>query len=381
LERLAAEVPNLRVALARAVERGEAATVLRLAEAWQLLCWSSHADSGEALRWLEATLTLDGGAEARVRALVAASGLEALRGNHPRAVTLAEEGLAVSLANDYLIGVAYALYYRGVAAKWGGDLDEAAARFEEAIARWRDLDAPYWVALAQSNLADVVRWQGDIARASALAAVGLAGSRAVGDPWGTAFGLGVLAAVACEQRELPRAAELYGESLATWMSLGDRRGVAGTLAGVAGVAVADGDYPRAARLLGAAAALGDAVHSNMLHDYERVLAATRAGLDKTAFDEAWTAGRALDQADVAAVIGALGEPAAEPVGRGDATGLTRRERDVLRLLAESRTDREIAEALYLSPRTVSWHVSAILAKLGTSSRRDAAARARRDRLI
>ena len=54
---------------------------------------------------------------------------------------------------------------------------------------------------------------------------------------------------------------------------------------------------------------------------------------------------------------------------------------MLRLLVESRTDREIAEALYISPRTVSWHVGAILAKLGVTSRRDAIARSRGSRLL
>jgi LuxR family maltose regulon positive regulatory protein len=56
--------------------------------------------------------------------------------------------------------------------------------------------------------------------------------------------------------------------------------------------------------------------------------------------------------------------------------LTRRERDVLALLAEQRTDREIAEALFLSLRTVNWHVRSILGKLGVNSRREAVARAR-----
>jgi DNA-binding CsgD family transcriptional regulator len=61
--------------------------------------------------------------------------------------------------------------------------------------------------------------------------------------------------------------------------------------------------------------------------------------------------------------------------------LTRRERDVLRLLAESRTDREIAEALFLSPRTVNWHVRGVLAKLGAVSRHEAVARAQAEGLI
>ena len=69
-------------------------------------------------------------------------------------------------------------------------------------------------------------------------------------------------------------------------------------------------------------------------------------------------------------------------GRGHGTratrgfALTRREKQVLDLLGQGLTDREIADALFLSPRTVSWHVSTILGKLGVESRREAMALAR-----
>jgi DNA-binding CsgD family transcriptional regulator len=46
---------------------------------------------------------------------------------------------------------------------------------------------------------------------------------------------------------------------------------------------------------------------------------------------------------------------------------------VLRLLAAGRTDREIADALFVSRRTVNSHVANILGKLGVRSRREAAA--------
>ncbi|MFF3456502.1 AAA family ATPase [Streptomyces sp. NPDC002730] len=66
---------------------------------------------------------------------------------------------------------------------------------------------------------------------------------------------------------------------------------------------------------------------------------------------------------------------------GPALGLTRREEDVLRLVAAGRSNRQIAEELYISPKTASVHVSNILAKLGVSGRGEAAAMAHRLRLF
>lgn len=64
-----------------------------------------------------------------------------------------------------------------------------------------------------------------------------------------------------------------------------------------------------------------------------------------------------------------------------ATGLSPREIDVLRLLVEGKSDREIAEALFISPRTVMRHVTAILTKLDVSSRTAAASVAIRNTLV
>jgi two-component system, NarL family, response regulator LiaR len=54
---------------------------------------------------------------------------------------------------------------------------------------------------------------------------------------------------------------------------------------------------------------------------------------------------------------------------------TEREREVLRLLAEFRTNQEIAEALVISVRTAETHVRYILSKLGVQDRREAGRRA------
>jgi DNA-binding CsgD family transcriptional regulator len=60
-----------------------------------------------------------------------------------------------------------------------------------------------------------------------------------------------------------------------------------------------------------------------------------------------------------------------------ALGLTERERAVLELVAEGRTNREIGEALFMAEKTASVHVSRILAKLGVRSRVEAATAAHR----
>jgi len=70
-----------------------------------------------------------------------------------------------------------------------------------------------------------------------------------------------------------------------------------------------------------------------------------------------------------------GAPAAEVLG-----ALTAREREVLRLIAEGRSNREIGTALFIAPKTASVHVSNILAKLGVASRTEAAAIALREGL-
>jgi DNA-binding NarL/FixJ family response regulator len=71
-------------------------------------------------------------------------------------------------------------------------------------------------------------------------------------------------------------------------------------------------------------------------------------------------------------------PLGEETPAGDAGfGLTDREREVLHLLAEGRSNPQIAEALFISRKTASVHVSHILGKLGVASRGEAAAVAHR----
>ncbi|GHH68679.1 LuxR family transcriptional regulator [Streptosporangium violaceochromogenes] len=115
----------------------------------------------------------------------------------------------------------------------------------------------------------------------------------------------------------------------------------------------------------------------------RLAEALLAAGDRTAALEEWR--RAVE---TATSLGArpLGEALAE-LGRrarftSDRQGaLTGREREVLALVAEGLANREIGRRLFIAPKTVSVHVSNILAKLGASSRTEAAATARRSGLL
>jgi DNA-binding NarL/FixJ family response regulator len=66
-----------------------------------------------------------------------------------------------------------------------------------------------------------------------------------------------------------------------------------------------------------------------------------------------------------------------PATRANPANLTARELEVLRLLVEGRSNRQIAEQLFISNKTASVHVTNLLAKLGVHSRLEAAAMARR----
>jgi DNA-binding NarL/FixJ family response regulator len=88
----------------------------------------------------------------------------------------------------------------------------------------------------------------------------------------------------------------------------------------------------------------------------------------------------LDADAVAAVLAAAGH---EPprVRRQLPAGLTDREVEVLRLVAEGCSNRRIAERLTISPRTAEYHVQPIHRKIGTSSRAAAAMFAMEHRLL
>ena len=92
------------------------------------------------------------------------------------------------------------------------------------------------------------------------------------------------------------------------------------------------------------------------------------------------AGRARLQLEPGPAEHLDGRAASEAPAAEDPFGLTPRERQVLTLVAEGATNRQIGAALFMAEKTASVHVSRILGKLGVRSRTQAAAVAHRQHL-
>jgi DNA-binding CsgD family transcriptional regulator len=155
----------------------------------------------------------------------------------------------------------------------------------------------------------------------------------------------------------------------------------------AAVAAETGDPPRAARLIGATDALLDAIDFTLapfvavLYDRARARAARDLGATMATQQEA---GRHLSRAEAlaeayAVVSGVASETA--PPSVAASAGLSPRELEVLRLVAAGRSNREIADVLFISVPTVKRHLTNILGKLQLPSRSALTAYAHRHELV
>ena len=378
VERLATERPNLQTAVAWALRTGQAEAVLRLAGTILSFAYA-RGDPREGQEWLEAALAADGAGSppVRVDALFTASAMAQVRGDFPQSTMLSEEGLSLARTHGYAFGQARALLALGITAEWQGDLELAAKRYEESRTLMAERDdperLPHWSLVPAANLADVALLQGDSALAAMLAEEAVAGWRQMGYLWGIAQALGTAAAAASERGDQVRAARLYDETLTLWLDSDDGRGIPGTLAGIAGVANHSGQFERAAQLLGAAWGVADRLGVRFLahHVHAERAAATRSQLDPQVFEAAWAEGRQLSTEQAvteARRVLAVSAPARQTEHTLASPSLTPRELDVLHLLVAGQSDREIAAALGVSPRTVQTHVASLFAKFGVDSR-------------
>jgi DNA-binding CsgD family transcriptional regulator len=295
---------------------------------------------------------------------------------------LLESALAAADGDDRL--AADALIELGAVVLFGDDgQDRAESLWTEALTHYRRIGDRLGVARCQGNLGELVRARGDFDAAFAQYAEALGVWRELGDKVGLGTLLYNLGAAARARGDVERAETSYREALMVEREIGESEGMVYTLSGLAGVALDRGQLDRGVRLLAAAAALGAATGAVILESVDREqveedVAAARVSLGEQAFEAAWDAGLALPLE--AALAQAFATDAAakeststtEPRTASAVSGLTERELEVLRLVVAGRTDREIAEALFIGRRTAQGHVANIMAKFGVNSRTAAA---------
>jgi DNA-binding NarL/FixJ family response regulator len=228
---------------------------------------------------------------------------------------------------------------------------------------------------------------GDTARASLYLEEELLRQRGWGFTWRLGETLRFLGDVALARGDEAAALARYRESIELAREHGDRLFLAGSLVAIALLETDRGNSVRAARLLGAADELSKQVGFSLDQGerarYEAMVARLHDALPNGAFHTAWEAGAALSFDDL--LTEALADAESPQIHTPELVidgpvQLTAREQAVLALLSEGRSDREIAEALSISPRTVSGHVANLLGKLNVASRTAAAAYAIRNNL-
>ena len=378
LECLEREHDNLRAAMRWLLEEGDAEGVARLG--WALwLFWWIRGFFSEGRRWMEEALAKGSAmpASARATALFVTGTMATGQADFRSAEPLLGESLGLFRGLGDKRGAAYALGSIGIAAIGQDQHERAIALHEEAADLFLEV-GDKWAASTEFCFSAAGYFKrGDHVRATQLAERGLALAREMRDRAGTSAALYILATVAHASEDHERARGLFKEGLELTADVGDQANVAYCLEGLAAVAASESRVERAARLWGATEALLEEVeataypHAPDPSVHEARVGAARSRMDAAVWEAAWSEGRAMTPEQ--AVEYALSKEEL-PESRSPSTtplypaGLSAREAEVLRLVARGLTNAQVAEELFISPRTVDRHLNSVYRKAGVSSR-------------
>jgi len=425
LDRLDADLGNLRAAIAFSLTQPDPEPGLRLAASLRVY-WLARGHAVEGAGALQSLLDIPaarGPTLSRARALATAAHLLQHTGDYAIAGDYCEEALAIARAagDDYLVagllydrawilarqgqpGAALPLIEQGLrlarglgeahltarllsarafAATVEGDAAGGARDNAEALRLFRQAGDRLQAGVMLNNLGDYELWAGNLDAARRHLAESLDIARALNARHSAVivtFNLGLAEYLSGS----PEAAEArFAESLDLARRLGMKRHAAYALIGLALAGHGGADPGWSARVHGAAdqalAALGHTLQplEGRLADRDR--RRLRAALGAEAFEAEYAAGRTLGVAEVAAALEDMNaaeqqrEARDAAPSRRDTAGLTPRELDVLRLVAQGLSNPDIAQRLVLSEHTVHRHLANILRKLDLSSRAAAAA--------
>ena len=310
------------------------------------------------------------------------------RGEFAQVRALCKESIGLVQSQDDRWMLAINLHMLGWASFAQDDYTVALRYSEEAIALLRTLRNPGFTAETLMVLAYEMMALDEEAKASALLEEALALAQEVGDKVDIAQVLCAMGYQALLQGNVALAQDRYEESWQTvsqvaWQTLVVKYVLASCLEGRGAIALTHGQFAWAAQLFGAAEAL------RAMHEYrnsiganraflKRCRAAIRSHLGEEAYNALWIHGQTLSPEDALAaegrvsisepIPGALSTTTKLPFSLSSPSILTRREIEVLRLLAQGLTNKQITDQLMISMSTVSTHVQAIYSKLGIASR-------------
>ena len=383
IAKVEAEFRNLRAAFIWWLEHDASRAVRLGAALWQFWYRSGRVGEGEA--WLGQALPrlAEDSTGDRGKGLLVWGMLAGSRGDFGAAMQRLGCALPLVTAAEDTPSLALTETSMGIYALYGGDPQGALPRLRRANAlypRFRSaslisLGAFSGFQMAVASYLSKPEPAGLEQLDYAVAAVRSSGSALIQLPV-----LSILATLHWNAGHAARAAELWRENLELAWAAGERWQVVDPLYGLAAAEALQGNAQRAVELLGALDACRaisgtSPMIAGVMNPRAEDLVAARLLSDEAVNLRAWGSRQTLE-AVVRSVLqnSALGHVEALPA-------LTARERDVLRLLADGRSDPEIAAALFVSRRTVASHVASVFRKLGVHSRAAASATAVRAGLV
>lgn len=296
------------------------------------------------------------------------------KGDLTRAEAFAQEGLLLARKLGDTSLIATTLSALSGIANSQGNLTQATTLTQETLVLAQKLGDKSLIATATQNLGYLAAQQGQLSQASSYAQEALSLFRELGDKTFITAALHSLGHIALLQEKTTQAVESYREGLSLAEEIGNEMQMGWHLIGLAGIAEKEGLYQKACRLLGAAKVRFDVnVYMNATEraEYDDLVRRIRTQLGENAFDTLWTQGRAMTPQEA---LNSEEQAAPQPVvtttppSGNNPAGLTAREMEILRLVAQGLTDAQVAEKLVISTRTVSWHLTTIYSKLAVSSR-------------
>jgi predicted ATPase/DNA-binding CsgD family transcriptional regulator len=394
LNMLETELDNIRLALDWGA--GQDIDLAFLAGSGLMQFWLYHAHMSEARRWFDRALNSspESISPVRAEALHANGSLASWQGDFDRAAVQFDEAMTIYRELGDASGIANTLRAQCRQAMAAGDFARADTLGRESIAMYRLLDTNVHLPTTNFGLMAAIGNAGwnciglkDLERGRGLLQEALDLATQRGNHALVANYLAGLAFTELDLGEADSAYHRFRQTLRLSQDVGDIRFVAISFEGLGRALQQRGQYEQACSAIATANALKsrigmELVGKNLQPQLDRDLGIIRSRLGDERFEAIWAEAERtpLDQTVEHMLTEAETPEALSGSSVASGPSLTPREIDVLRLVADGRTDREIAAQLFISHHTVMRHVSNILNKLGLESRSAAAAYAVRHNL-